>query len=84
MSSTRGDIAQARLEIKEINTGITARLLNLEANAVSKVEIDAFDERLRVVENGQTQTRTWGSIALILLGILEFIIPIALAYRATH
>ncbi len=31
MTSIFGEIAGARLEIKEINTGITAPLLNLES-----------------------------------------------------
>lgn len=50
MSSTRGDIAAARLEIKEINTGIAGRLLNLESNAVSKIEIDEIRSDIESLE----------------------------------
>jgi hypothetical protein len=79
--STRDDIAAVRVELKDISTGMTARLLNLEANAVSRVEIDAFETRLRTCEEGNTQVRTWGSIALILLGGIEFLIGLYVSIK---
>jgi hypothetical protein len=50
MGSVRGDVAQARVEIKEINTGITARLLNLESNAINKIEFNDHEARIRSLE----------------------------------
>jgi len=50
MQSVRDDIAEARAEIKDINTGISARLLRLEGNAVSKIEIATFEDRLTILE----------------------------------
>lgn len=32
------------------------------------------ENRLRVVEVGNTQTRTWGSVIIIAIGILEFLL----------
>jgi hypothetical protein len=54
MSNMRDEIGAARVEIKEINTGITARLLNLESNAVSKIEINP---RLETIEQDITDLR---------------------------
>jgi hypothetical protein len=56
MASVRDEVAAARGEIKEINTGISARLLNLESNAVSRIELDGLDERIRVLE---AATNSW-------------------------
>jgi hypothetical protein len=55
MTSMFGEIAGARLEIKEINTGITAPLLNLESNSVSKIEINP---RLDEIEQDVTGLKT--------------------------
>ena len=88
MDGLRSDVAGARSEIKEINTGITARLLNLEGNAVSRIEInprmsaleerqDGLEERVSALET--TLKSYWnaclvgGSIAVVILGGLEFI-----------
>jgi hypothetical protein len=74
MSSTRSDIAAARAEIKEINTGITARLLNLESNAVSRIELKDYDDRIDSLELWRSALAgAWGVCTLIL-------IPLAFAY----
>lgn len=55
MQNVRDEVASARAEIKDINTAITARLLNLEANAVSKIEIDGYEDRIRALEAATNQ-----------------------------
>lgn len=55
MQNVQNDIASTRAEIKDISTGITARLLNLEGNSVSKIEIQEFDGRLSSVEAASNQ-----------------------------
>lgn len=87
MDGMRSDIASARSEIKEINTGITARLLNLESNSVSKIEVnpklDEIELRLDSVEtlasNTNTELRSYwkavivgGTIVVFVLGVFEF------------
>lgn len=61
MDGLRGDIASARIEIKEINTTILARILNLESNSVSKIEVnprlDEHDERLTNLEDSRIEYR---------------------------
>lgn len=46
MGSMRSDLAAARVEIKEINTGITARLLNLESNTVVKLQHNQLEGKV--------------------------------------
>lgn len=85
------DVAGARGEIKEINTGITARLLNLESNAVSKIEvmprIAELEKRMDTVQDDLAIMKTrleayWkaiavvGSIVVVVLGIAEVVIRI--------
>jgi hypothetical protein len=77
MQNTRDEVAAARVEIKDINTGITSRLLNLEANAVSKIELSRFDEcnekfeaRLRTVED---QNASWLGKQNLIAGALGII-----------
>lgn len=68
MSSTRADIAAARVELKEINTGITARLLNLEANAVSRIELKLANDRIDNLELWRSMLiGAWGVCTLILI-----------------
>lgn len=55
MQNVQNDIASTRAEIKDISTGITARLLNLEGNSVNKIEIEDFDDRLALVEAASNQ-----------------------------
>lgn len=61
MDGLRVDVAGARAEIKEINTGITARLLNLESNAVSRIEVtsqvDDVNKYIGQVENTGEETK---------------------------
>jgi hypothetical protein len=72
--STRDDIAAVRIEIKEINTGITARLLNLESNAVSKIEIKGIGDDIESL-------KLWRSMLLGAWGVCTLIlIPVAFAY----
>jgi hypothetical protein len=72
--STRDDIAAVRIEIKEINTGITARLLNLEANAVSKLELEQITQDIDSLKIWRaTLAGAWVVCTLIL-------IPLAFAY----
>lgn len=50
MQNVQLEISNARNEIKEINSGISGRLLNLESNSVSKIEISEYDDRLSSLE----------------------------------
>jgi hypothetical protein len=74
-----GEIAAARVEIKEINTGITARLLNLESNAVSKIRVDALDERVDTLEDSRIEYRATIKAWLIIGGIVQFLFATGLA-----
>ena len=40
------DLGGARMEIKEINTGITSRLLNLESNTVMKLQFHQLEGKV--------------------------------------
>jgi hypothetical protein len=73
-ANTRNDLATIRNELKDINTGISNRVLNLESNAVSKIEIKEVCDDVEALKQQQAITRTWGSAALLALGILEFVI----------
>jgi hypothetical protein len=55
MGNLQKDIADARSEIKEISTGITARVLNLETNAVNRVELGTLEVRMRALEDKGNQ-----------------------------
>lgn len=75
------DISSARSEIKEINTGITARLLNLEGNSVSRIElkheiqevsdrIESVEQRFEIVKDDQTKLATqldsyWRAVVIV-------------------
>ena len=54
---------------------MTARLLNLESNAVSIIQLDQLEERVATIEEGRAvfrgQVKTWG----IIWGGLTFAIP---------
>lgn len=78
MGSMRSDLAGARIEIKEINTGITARLLNLESNAVNKIQYNQLEDQVdkirSIVDNYLSQLKVWrfigtGGWGIILLAI---------------
>lgn len=67
MGNLQKDIADARSEIKDISTGITARVLNLETNAVNRIEVGALEIRIRSLEDKGNQ---WlGKSQLISAGI---------------
>src|SRR5665213_42523 len=84
MDGLRNDMAAARVEIKEINTGITGRLLNLESNAVSKIEmgprLDSVDNRITVLEDDsisyKAKTNLWGYILTIALTVLGLVVTL--------
>lgn len=57
MANMADDISAARLEIKEINTGTGTRLLNLESNAVTKLEHNLLDERVENLEKSRIAYR---------------------------
>jgi hypothetical protein len=83
MQTMFGEIAAARVEIKEINTGITARLLNLEANAVSKIEVfpklDEFSKRMTALEDSRIEYRATIKAWLIIGGTVQFLFATGLA-----
>lgn len=66
--------------VRDINTGLANRVLNLESNAVSKIEVTSqfedIDERMLTTEKLANRTDTilrfGGAIAIIVLGLLEF------------
>jgi hypothetical protein len=74
MQNARDDIAAARIEIKEINTGVTARLLNLEGNAVNKIEIAGFEDRIRELEATANQWLGKQSLIAATIGIVAGLI----------
>lgn len=55
MQNLRDDVASSRSEVKDMNIGLSARLLNLETNTVSKIEVSGFDQRIRSVEDANNQ-----------------------------
>lgn len=65
----RTEMSAVREDIKSLNSGVSARLLNLESNSVSKIEIksqfDDHENRLRFIERYM-----W--LAIGALGIIEF------------
>lgn len=84
MDALRSDIAGARSEIKDINTGITARILNLEANSVSKIEInpklDEYENRITALEDSRIEYRATIKAWLIMLGIVQFLFTTGVAF----
>ncbi len=55
MGNLSSDIASARAEVKELSIGMSARLLNLEGNSVSKVQMIELEGRVRKVEDTSNQ-----------------------------
>lgn len=51
MGNLSSDIALARSEVKELSIGMSARLLNLESNSVSKVQLIEMEGRVRKLED---------------------------------
>jgi hypothetical protein len=81
MGSTRADIAAARAEIKEINNGIAARLLNLESNSVSKIELDGMEENIAGLQEQVDSLKLWRAFLAGAWAICTVIlIPVAFAY----
>lgn len=76
------EISAARAEIKEINTGITARLLNLESNSLSKIEVnpklDEFDERITGLEDSRIAYRAQLKVWVLLGGAIWTIFTLIL------
>lgn len=77
-------IDSLEIGIKEINTGITARLLNLEGNAVNKIQFDQLETRVNILENNgiaqAASIRVWvilgGGVWSVFLVILSVVIAI--------
>jgi hypothetical protein len=71
----RTEMRGARSDIQDLRSGLTNRVMNLEANAVNKIQFDDHETRLRVVERkteyALTTIRVWGSVVGLLLGLLE-------------
>jgi hypothetical protein len=81
MRSAREDITAARAEIKDINLGITARLLNLEANSVSKIELDPLQAEIDSLKIEVENLKLWRSMLIGAWGVCTIIlIPVAFAY----
>jgi hypothetical protein len=68
--NTNTRLASMETAIKDINTGITARLLNLEGNAVSKIEIAGFEDRVRKLEATANQWLGKQSLIASAIGII--------------
>lgn len=61
----RTEMSAVREDIKSLNSGVSARLLNLESNSVSKIELQDHENRIRFIERYM-----W--LAIGALGIIEF------------
>jgi hypothetical protein len=73
-ANTRNDLATIRSELRDINTGISNRVLNLESNAVSRIELKELNDRTDNLELWRSMLiGAWGVCTLIL-------IPLAFAY----
>jgi hypothetical protein len=72
MDGLRGDIAGGRIEIEKINTGLANRVLNLEGNSVSKLEVnpklDEYENRITVVESDIASDRASRKVWVIVGG----------------
>lgn len=83
MTGMFSEISAARAEIKEINTGITARLLNLESNSLSRIEVnprlDVFDERITDLEDSRIAFRASIQVWLLLGGAIWTIVTLLLS-----
>jgi chromosome segregation ATPase len=89
MDGLRTDIASARGEIEKINTGITARILNLESNSVSKLEInpklDEYENRITNLEDSRIEYRATIKAWVIMATIANIVFGFALqAYFYFH
>ena len=74
-----------RADMQDIKGNFSNRLLALEGNVVMKVVYeqelrdrqkyrDDLEIRLRNIETSNTTTKTYGSAALIALGIIQFLV----------
>lgn len=54
-NNTNTKLASMETMIKDINTGISARLLRLEGEAVSRIEIAGFEDRITALEAATNQ-----------------------------
>jgi len=69
----RTRLISVEASMQEVKTGVTARLLNLEANSVNKLELQNVEIRLEkeVLLNAEFRSKatTYGSIALLVVGL---------------
>lgn len=80
MQNIRNEVAEARIEIKDINTGISARLLTLEGNAVSKIQISGFDDRISVLEKESNQ---WIGKQQAISGFIGIVVSLVAVWLST-
>lgn len=79
------DVVAARQEIKDINTGFSARLLNLESNAVSKFQYDQLAERVVALEdNNIALTATLKVWLLLGGGVWSVVLVVISVLLAVH
>src|SRR3954468_16611837 len=75
MFGMNGEISALRGEVKEINTGITSRLLNLESNSLSKVEVnpklEELDQRITGLEDSRIEYRATMEARTTMVGWLN-------------
>ena len=83
----RTEMRGMRSDLSEMRTGITARVLNLESNSVSKIQFDDHETRIRGIEGNvaamAASSKTWRyilSISITLATILSTIIGVLFNY----
>lgn len=68
----RTEMKAVRTDIQSLQDGVTGRLSNLEQNAVSKIQFEDHEERLRATEVFMVRVATWGSVGMLAIGVVEF------------
>jgi hypothetical protein len=84
----RTEMRGLRSDVQDMRTGITARVLNLESNSVSKIQFDDHETRIRGMEGNvaamAASSKTWRyilSISIALATILSTIVGVLFNYR---
>lgn len=81
----RTEMIGVRADIKDLKDNFSARLAVLEAQKMEKLDAEKLfgnigqgfsdsEKRLRKLEVGYARIMTWGSAALLVLGIAEFLV----------
>lgn len=85
MVNVRNKIDSVEGQIKEINTGITARLLNLEGNAVNKLQFDQLEDRVTSLEGSRIAFRSSLKVWIIVGGgAWSFVLLVASAILGAY